>query len=340
MKLGVLCPSNIAVRRFLPALAQIPEMEFAAIGYASSEDWAGGGEGDGAALRGLKRQKEWAEEIAKEYGGSAIEGYGALAESPKVDAVYIPLPPALHHQWGRRALAAGKHVMLEKPFTTSAADTLDLLELSRERGLAVHENYMFAFHSQIDFVKEKIASGELGDTRMLRIDFGFPFRGSGDFRYSAALGGGALLDCGGYPLKLASILLGPGSHVTAASLCGGRGLDVDLFGSATVQDDNGLCAQVSFGMDNDYRCSVDVWGSEATLWSGRILTAPAGFEPTMTFRRNGEEELVKLPSDDSFRKSIEFFVRCIADEVSREASRASILHQARMVEDVRRLAGA
>lgn len=336
INLGVLCPSDIAARRFLPALAQVPEFEFAAIGYAATEDWADGGAG---AQIALEKQRLWAEELAAEFGAQAIEGYGSLASCPNVDAVYVPLPPALHSKWAKRALEAGKHIMLEKPFTTSLDDTRGLLEMAEKHRLAVHENYMFAFHSQISYVKEKMASGFLGDIRSIRIDFGFPFRGGGDFRYSKSLGGGALLDCGGYPLKLASILLGQEARVTAASLCVGRDLDVDLFGCATVQDASGLCAQVAFGMDNDYRCSVDVWGSEASLTSGRILTAPAGYTPTMTFRRNGEEETVTLQADDSFRKSIEYFGQCIASEEVRAQAREGILRQAQMVEDARKHAG-
>lgn len=336
MRIGVLCPSDIAARRFLPALALVPEFELFAIGHAAPEDWSGGGSG---AQEGLVRQRTWAQELAESFGGKAVEGYGALAEHPDVDAVYIPLPPALHHKWAKCALMAGKHVMVEKPFTTCLSDTSELLNLAEQQGLAVHENYMFAFHSQIDYVKRTIASGGLGDVRVIRIDFGFPFRGGNDFRYSSALGGGALLDCAGYTLKLAPILLGEGARVIAASLCGGRDLEVDLFGSATLQDSNGLCAQVSFGMDNDYRCNLDVWGSEATLSTGRILTAPAGFEPTMTIRRNGQEQTETIAADDAFRKSIEFFAKCIADESVRVDAREGILHQAQMVEDVRALAG-
>lgn len=169
---------------------------------------------------------------------------------------------------------------------------------------------------------------------MIRADFGFPFRGHNDFRYSKTLGGGALLDCGGYTLKLAAMLLGPSARVAASQLNGGRGLEVDLYGSAMLENEEGLVAQVSFGMDNDYRCSIDLWGSEGTLLSGRILTAPAGFEPTMVIRRNGDEEVVTLPSDDSFRKSIEHFLACINDKGVREERRREIAHQARLVEDV------
>lgn len=344
IRIAVLCPSEIARRRFMPALAQVGEAEYAGVGVATYAEFergpAGSLSGGGSAAERdlVPSDLALARDMQVEWGGEIWRGYGALLADPAVDAVYMPLPPSLHLPWGREALRAGKHLLMEKPFTAGAAGTDELLGLSRERGLAVHENYMFAFHSQVFWIVDKIASGGLGAFRMARIDFGFPFRGGSDFRYNKELGGGALLDCGGYALKFAAMLLGEGARVTAARLDAGRGLDVDLFGSATLESSRGV-VQVSFGMDNDYRCSLDVWGSEATLWTGRALTAPAGFEPEVVIRRNGSEERVALPADDSFRKSIEHFVRCVNDPGVAEARRGEIMAQARLVEQVRKLAG-
>lgn len=337
MRIAVLCPSEIAHRRFMPALRQVPEFEYAGVGMATPEEHLVGLDSQipsEADIRDSQNQRERTEMFVEEFGGTAYESYDAVLSDGSIDAVYIPLPPALHYSWAKRALEAGKHVLMEKPFTTSVAATKELLELAESSGLAVHENYMFAFHSQIEWVRDAIAKRLVGDIRMIRVDFGFPFRGHNDFRYSKALGGGALLDCGGYTLKLAAMLLGPSARVVASQLNGGRDLEVDLYGSAMLENEEGLVAQVSFGMDNDYRCSIDLWGSEGTLSSGRILTAPAGFEPTMTIRRNGVEEVVTLPADDSFRKSIEHFAECIRDSDVRKARRAEILHQAELVEAV------
>lgn len=337
MNIAVICPSEIAYRRFMPALALVPEFAYAGVGMATPKEHCVGlersepSEDDRA---DSERQHERTLMFQGEFGGKSYASYQELLADDSVDAVYLPLPPALHVVWARKALEAGKHVLVEKPFTTSLSDTVDLLALAEEKGLAVHENYMFAFHSQIQWVREQIAKGTFGDVRLIRVDFGFPFRGRNDFRYSKALGGGALLDCGGYTLKLAATLLGPSAHVTTSQLNQGRDLEVDLYGSATLANDEGLVAQVSFGMDNDYRCNIDVWGSEATLVSGRILTAPAGFEPTMTIRRNGEAEDISLPADDSFRKSIEHFAACIGDKDVRASRREEIRHQAELVEDV------
>ncbi len=334
VRIAVLCPSEIAKRRFMPALAKVEGAEFAGIGCATPEERAVGASSVGPdAAERADRQLAAAQEFAREFGGRVWTSFEALLADPAVDALYIPLPPALHYPWAKRALLAGKHVLMEKPFAMDAAQASELVALSDERGLAVHENYMFAFHSQIDYLQRQLAEGTVGDVRCIRVDFGFPFRGGSDFRYSKDMGGGALLDCGGYTLKLASMLLGPAAKVTAASMGYGRGFEVDLFGSATLEGEDGAVVQVAFGMDNDYRCDVDVWGSTATLRSHRILTAPDGFAPAFELSSNGQVQTVSLEPDDSFGKSIEHFLRCIADDGVAARQREEILRQAALVDD-------
>lgn len=344
IRIAVLAPAEIARRRFMPALAKVGGVEYAGVGVATREEFSGGParsphSGASAGENGLvPGDLTLACEMQGAWGGTVWHGYGALLADPSVDAVYLPLPPGLHAAWGRAVLEAGRHLLMEKPFTCSLADTESLAALARERCLAVHENYMFAFHGQISFARGLIREGCIGEPRLYRVDFGFPRRQAGDFRYVRALGGGALLDCGGYALKLGAMLAGEGARVAAASMSADPESEVDLFGSATLEGTGGV-AQVSWGMDNNYRCSLDVWGSEGTLRTNRILTAPTGFEPKFEISRNGTVERVSGPADDSFAKSIEHFRDLVLDPSARLAREAEILAQSRLVEDVRRLAG-
>ena len=183
IRIGVICPSEIAYRRFMPALKKCEGIEFAGISTADASEW------NGVLIDELKKSEtEKAERFISKYGGRLYDSYASLLSSPDIDAVYLPLPPALHYRWGKAALENGKHLFMEKPFTTSLDDTRELIELARSKGLAVHENYMFAFHSQIEWIKNRIAEGAVGDIRLIRIDFGFPFRGANDFRYNKTLG--------------------------------------------------------------------------------------------------------------------------------------------------------
>jgi hypothetical protein len=191
---------------------------------------------------------------------------------------------------------------------------------------------MFLYHSQIKYIINELKNNTIGDLRLIRIDFGFPFRGKEDFRYNKEMGGGALLDCGGYTIKLASVFLGESAAAVQSRSHKKEGFDVDIYGTATMINDEGLTAQLSFGMDNEYRCSLDIWGSDGSLFTDRILTAPEDFSPSLQIKKGGKTEKKQLPPDDTFRKSIEFFYECIMQNETRTTNYKSILKQAELVE--------
>ena len=331
-RIGIICPSEIAFRRFLPALDEAGCFEYVGVAIASKEEFVG------ATDEILANERAKAQSFVDSYGGKLYEGYKILIHSADIDAIYLPLPPGLHYKWAKEAVAAGKHVLVEKPCTISLATTEDLLNDAKAKGLAAHENYMFTFHNQLDAVNNIVKSGEIGDVRLYRISFGFPLRAHNDFRYNKALGGGALLDCGGYTLKYASMLLGPTVQIKYAQSNYIDGFDVDMYGSAALVNDKGVTAQVAFGMDHNYKCELEVWGSKGTLYTNRILTAPTGLVPEVIVRKGNEEEKRNLPADDAFKKSILHFCKCIEDDGTRKANYETLLRQARLVEDFKRLA--
>jgi predicted dehydrogenase len=332
LRIGILCPSEIAFRRFLPSLQKLSCFEYAGVAVAAGDEWFGGTPSDDVA----RAERDKAKNFRANFGGGVFDGYETLLSQGDIDCVYIPLPPALHYEWAKKALLAGKHVLLEKPFTTDLDKTLELIGLAREKKLAVHENYMFAYHSQIGYILDKIKGGAIGEVRLYRLDFGFPFRGKQDFRYNKALGGGALLDCGGYTLKLATVLLGETTRIAHASLHGKDDFDVDIYGHATLLNEDGVTAQLSFGMDNAYKCSLEVWGSLGTIFTNRIFTAPDGFAPVVKTKAGDAAEREEiLPADDSFKKSLEVFYSCVRNAVDREENEEGILRQAGLVERIK-----
>lgn len=333
VRIGIICPSEIAFRRFMPAIAECEEAEYIGISSASAKEWFGEGQEINEDV--IKSQHEKALEFQNNYGGKVFNSYEELLTSNEVDAIYLPLPPALHFKWAKLALENNKHIFLEKPSTTSADDTKELVEIATEKELAMHENYMFNFHSQIDEIESIIESGKLGDVRLYRISFGFPRRASNDFRYVKALGGGALLDAGGYTIKLACRLLGNTAKITTSNLNYLDEFEVDMFGTATMVNECGTTAQITFGMDNSYKCDLEVWGSKACLTTGRILTAPAEFTPTATIKSNDGEEIIQLSADDTFKKSIQYFCECVNDSNIRIENYKVLIKQAELVDEVK-----
>lgn len=284
-----------------------------------------------AEQRALSKLDTWTEV----YPMATETDFNALINREDVNALYVPQPPALHFEWAKKALEAGKDVLIEKPSTVSYEDSKTLVDLAREKGLALHENYMFQYHLQIQEIKKMLAEGVIGDVRLFRADFGFPLRQQNDFRYIKALGGGALLDAAGYPVKLATLFLGDSIKVDASAMSSLPGYEVDMLGSIQMSNDEGKVFQIGYGMDNGYRCSLEVWGSKGKLSTNRIFTAPPGFEPVVKVETAEQNYEVKLAADSHFEHSIEAFVNEVNHPEVREAMYQSILTQARLIEEVR-----
>ena len=124
-----------------------------------------------------------------------------------MDALYIPLPNALHAEWTIRALRAGKPVLCEKPLTGTVAETEQVLAVARETGTPLWEAFVFPFHDQMKRVTALLAAGVIGELREIQSDFHFFMdHPEGNIRMSADLAGGALLDVGCYPVRLARYL--------------------------------------------------------------------------------------------------------------------------------------
>ena len=125
--------------------------------------------------------------------------YDDLLNDPDVDAVYIPLPNHLHIEWTKRAIAAGKHVLCEKPISMQASEIDDLIALRDASGLVVAEAYMIVHHPQWIYARDLVRSGAIG--RIVQVDGVFSYNNAadtGNIRNRADMGGGGLRDIGVY----------------------------------------------------------------------------------------------------------------------------------------------
>ncbi len=315
IRVGILGGAEIAHRMFIPALLKTEGMQCAVI-----------------ASRQEKRRKQFEEDFEI----STVSSYEEVIENSDIDTVYIPLPPALHYKWAKKSLENNKHVFLEKPSTTSYEETKELIRLAEKRGLVIQENYMFQYHGQLQKILELLNSGIVGDIRSYRVSFGFPLRKNSDFRYKKELGGGALLDAGGYVTKLATILLGESIFVKAAELNSMDGYDVDMFGNVLFGNAEGKTVYGSFSMDCYYQCALEVWGNKGKLFTNRIFTAPPGYVPTVKVETVQGIEEITLQEDDHFKKSIEQFEAAVKDDKVRKAMAMAMEQQSKLVSDIRR----
>ncbi|HWM34964.1 MAG TPA: Gfo/Idh/MocA family oxidoreductase [Pseudolysinimonas sp.] len=179
-----------------------------------------------------------ADEAAARYGARrAIEGYDALLADPEIEAVYIPLPNAFHHEWVLRAIAAGKHVLCEKPMTITGADAREMADAASAAGLLLAEAFMYAHHPRYARIRELIATGEIGTVRTILTTFSFDASGELDHSgFQGLPGSGAVYDVGCYAVHSARALLGaePTAVTATASVSALHG-DIDMATSALVE---------------------------------------------------------------------------------------------------------
>jgi len=223
---GILATGGIA-RSFVAELALLEECEVAAVG---------------------SRRQESADAFALEYGVPAAYGdYRRLVEDPDVDVVYVATPHALHREHVEMALQAGKAVLCEKAFTLTAAESGHLVALARERGLFLMEAMWMRCHPVVRRLRQLVASGALGEVRQVRADLGFVVdRAVTDRLLDPALGGGALLDMGVYPLTFASLFLGEPSRISSVATLSSAGVDLDV--AVALGYDSGAVAAVTATM--------------------------------------------------------------------------------------------
>jgi predicted dehydrogenase len=205
---GILATGKIA-RAFAENLALLPEATIAAVGA---------------------RRLESAEKFAAAYGAAAAYGtYQALVEDPDVDVVYVATPHALHVDHVLMAFEAGKPVLCEKPLTLNAEDAAHLVAVAREKGLFFMEGMWMRCNPLLRRLQQMFATGALGTVQQVRADLGFVVdKPPTDRLLDRALGGGALLDMGIYPLTFAHLFLGTPADVAAVATLSPAGADLNL----------------------------------------------------------------------------------------------------------------
>jgi len=185
---GILGAANIALKKVIPgmrgsALAQVVAIASRDIAKAR------------AAANSLG--------IPRAYGS-----YQELIDDPDIEAIYNPLPNHLHVPWSIRAAERGKHVLCEKPIALTAREARELLEVRDRTGVQIGEAFMVRTHPQWHKVREIIASGRIGELRLITGHFSYYRRDPADARSRVEWGGGALMDVGCYPITISRWLFG------------------------------------------------------------------------------------------------------------------------------------
>jgi len=213
------------------------------------------------------RDSKRAEAFASKHSiGRVLDSYQQLIDDPDIDAVYNPLPNGLHGYWTLQAIAAGKHVLCEKPFAANVAEATAVTEAIEAQDKVVMEAFHYRYHPMMQRTVEILTSGELGTIERVETAMCIPLPMRHDIRYQLDLAGGASMDIGCYAVNLWRVLAGAEPVVTSATAKTiSTGMDRAM--SATLQTESGVSGTLECSLLSSklFRLSGRVHGSEGSL---------------------------------------------------------------------------
>ncbi|MDG4768248.1 Gfo/Idh/MocA family oxidoreductase [Solwaraspora sp. WMMD406] len=286
---GILATGGIAAR-FVEDLRLLPDAEVLAVGSRSAPS---------------------AQAFADRYGiPQAYGSWAELAADDKIDVIYVATPHSAHHAATLTCLRAGRAVLCEKPFTLDLATSTELVQTARDQDLFLMEAMWMRCNPTVRRVVELIGDGAIGEVTAVHADFGLagPFAPESRLR-NPALGGGALLDLGVYPISLAHLILGRPDEIRSWAKLTPEGVDENT--GVLLGYDSGAVAALTCGLVGATRVAATVTGT-----TGRIELPDPFFCPNeFTIRRgDGEPEAVRVvePAGNGYQYEAAEVHRCLA----------------------------
>ena len=232
------------------------------------------------------RDKTKAQAFADQYGIPNAHGsYEALCADPDVDVIYVATPHPLHKEHCLLAIAHGKHVLCEKPFTINAVELQEVVDAARVKGVFMMEAMWSRFFPLMHKLRDLLDAKAIGDVRMVYADFGFSATFNPESRlFDPALGGGALLDVGVYAVSFTSFVLGEPVRVESMMTPAPTGVDAQA--ACILGYEGGELALVSTAVTTNTPWEATILGT-----NGKIRLHASAWHPTkMTVSITGQPD--------------------------------------------------
>lgn len=259
------------------------------------------------------RAQDRADAFGDQYDIPARYGsYEALVTDDEVDAVHVGTPHSHHLRHASMALHAGHAVLCEKPLALNTREAEDLINTAREEKQFLMEGLWTRFLPVMDDVRRLLIEEDaVGEIRQLRADIGFHQPYDPDHRlFDPALGGGALLDLGVYPIAFVHELLGPPDAVTTSATLADTGVDTQC--AAIFDYDNGAQATWQASVEADAGRTCSIAGPKGRLEGTRAWWKGAPFHLT---REDGSTETIARPFEgNGYQFEMAHVMRCLRDE--------------------------
>lgn len=290
---GILSTAGIARSAFIPAVGQTERGQVVAV---------------------ASRQRERAAAFAQEHEIPLVfDDYASLLASDEIDAVYNPLPNTMHAEWTILAAQQGKHIFCEKPLGMSPGEAQRMIDTCEKEGVLLVEAFVFLWHPQTLKLRQLLDEGVIGELLQLHAHMTFPLaRGTDNIRLNHELGGGALLDAGGYPITFARFAFG----AEPVSVQAATRIDPDY----NVDSRSGIL--LTFGNESfaTLQTGIDAFGGVGAFLFGEkgVIEVPQPYHPRaeshLILRTRDNEETLRFDDGQHpFTPAVEQFHDCILD---------------------------
>ncbi|TYL38826.1 glucose-fructose oxidoreductase [Natronococcus pandeyae] len=293
MEFGILSTAGIARKSVLPAIR------------ASEHDVGAIASRDGDRARALADEFD----VPRSY-----DSYDDLLGDSQLDAVYVPVPNALHAEWTKRAADAGVDILCEKPLAVDADEARDVAAYCEERDATLMEAFMYRYHPRTERAIELAREG-LDDVRSVSASFKFALYGDPEnVRLDEALAGGSLMDVGCYAVSAARQFLGEPDRAYAHTHDSrNAGVDTELAG--ILEYDDGSSARIASGLDTPKVQRYRVEGPNGWIEVEDAFDAPLEEPLELEYRIGGRHAVETFDPVDHYRLEVEHFARCVEEGV-------------------------
>lgn len=324
---GVLGCSGIGKSRTIPGLLACENAELYAIVGRNEE-----------------KLKVYAEPFAPK---KLYTDYQALLDDENVDAVYLPLPNGIHMEWVKKAAAAGKHILCEKPMALTEEQVREMFAAAKKHGVLLEEAYAYRHAQLVQKVKEIVDSGAIGRIRYLESKHSTFDTNRSGIRYQKGNGGGAVYDVTCYNVSLASYLFGKDPEDMSVYCGFDKETGVDVSDAVMLRYEEGVTAMLYAGLDAYRRGCYSILGE-----TGRIdvdhkfnSSGVCHIRVSTGARPQGAEYVDETTTeytiwvDDNYKKEIELFSDAVLNGSALTVSEEESLRTARVCDAIRRAGG-
>ena len=261
------------------------------------------------------RRRDAAQELADALGASCVyDVLDGVWQDGTIDAVYIALPNHLHASVALAAIAAGKHVLIEKPMACSASEVAAITQAAEQAGVVAMEAMMYRFHPQTAQIVALITAGDIGEVRQVQVNFGYRQDNPHDIRMVESVGGGAIYDIGCYGVSLAQLVTqATPTTVQAMGIRGGN--DVDVLASGVFGYDFLCQTQVNVSFLGGFYQQARIIGYNGVIEINRPFTMFPNRESVVRLWRGAhfaEEVQIVVPPANHFVHQAEVFAQAVA----------------------------